>query len=104
VVPGDLSLLRTLEALAVGVQGKRCLWRALQDLRSLPSTVGGMTFVALEAKAVRQWEAIEDALLTSRTFSAVYLRQTMVAGIEAGPCTACRDPDIERDYHGHDKD
>ena len=32
--PGDLSLLRTLEALAIGVQGKRCLWRALQNLRT----------------------------------------------------------------------
>ena len=26
--PGELSLFRTLEALAIGVQGKRCLWRA----------------------------------------------------------------------------
>jgi hypothetical protein len=70
--PGDLSLFRTLEALAVGVQGKRCLWRALQDLRTVPSTVGGMTFVELEAKAVRQWEAIEERRrgLVSRTFSA----------------------------------
>ena len=30
--PGDLSLLRTLEALSIGVQGKRCMWRALQNL------------------------------------------------------------------------
>lgn len=70
--PGDLSLLRTLEALAVGVQGKRCLWRALQNLRSGPSTIDGMTFVEFEAKAVRQWEAIEERrrALVSRTFSA----------------------------------
>ena len=58
--PGDLSLLRTLEGLAIGVQGKRCLWRALQNVRAVPSTVLGMSFVELEAKAVRQWEAIED--------------------------------------------
>src|SRR6185503_10150340 len=57
--PRDLSLLRTLEALAIGVQGKRCLWRTLQNLRTVPSTVLGMSFVELEAKAVRQWEAIE---------------------------------------------
>ena len=69
--PGDLSLLRTLEALAIGVQGKRCLWRALQSLRTLPSTVHGMNFVELEAKAVRQWEEIEERrrALVERTFS-----------------------------------
>jgi hypothetical protein len=70
--PGDLSLLRTLEALAIGVQGKRCMWRALQSLRTGPPTVGGMDFVELEAKAVRQWEAIEGRrrALVARTFSA----------------------------------
>jgi hypothetical protein len=70
--PGDLSLLRTLEALSIGVQGKRCLWRALQNLRALPSPVNGMTFVELEAKAVRQWEAIEERrrALVERTFAA----------------------------------
>jgi hypothetical protein len=70
--PGDLSLLRTLEALSTGVQGKRCMWRALQNLRPTPSTVHGMDFVELEAKAVRQWEAIEERrrALVPRTFSA----------------------------------
>jgi len=66
--PGELSLLRTLEALAIGVQGKRCMWRALQNLRT---SVGGMDFVELEAKAIRQWEAIEEhrRSLVARTFS-----------------------------------
>jgi hypothetical protein len=70
--PGDLSLLRTLEALAIAVQGKRCMWRALQNLRTVPSTVQGMNFVELEAKAVHQWEAIEERrrALAERTFSA----------------------------------
>jgi hypothetical protein len=74
--PGDLSLLRTLEALAIGVQGKRCMWRALQNLRTIPSTVDGMNFVELEAKAVRQWEAIEARRrgLVARTFSAAASR------------------------------
>jgi HAD superfamily hydrolase (TIGR01509 family) len=57
--PGDLSLFRTLEALAIGVQGKRCLWRAAQALVALPHPPGRRTFVELEADAVRQWEAIE---------------------------------------------
>ena len=67
--PGDMSLLRTLEALAIGVQGKRCLWRALQNVRPL-SAAHGMNFVELEAKAVRQWEAIEERrrALVAQTF------------------------------------
>lgn len=70
--PGDLALLRTLEALAIGVQGKRCMWRALQNSPTLPRTVHGINFVELEAKAVRQWEAIEARrlALVPRTFSA----------------------------------
>lgn len=67
--PGDLSLLRTLEALAIGVQGKRCLWRALQNLHTIP-LVHDANFVDLEAKAIRQWEAIEERrrALVARTF------------------------------------
>jgi hypothetical protein len=74
--PGDLSLLRTIEALSIGVQGKRCVWRALQNLRPVPSTVHGMNFVELEAKAVRQWEAIEERrrALVVQTFSVAALR------------------------------
>jgi hypothetical protein len=74
--PGDLSLLRTLEALSIGVQGKRCMWRALQNLRPVPSPVRGMGFVELEAKAVRQWEAIEERRrdLVAQTFSATEAR------------------------------
>jgi len=70
--PGDLSLLRTLEALAVGVQGKRCLWRTLQSLATMPSPAESMNFVDLEDMAVRQWEAIEECRrgLVAQTFSA----------------------------------
>jgi hypothetical protein len=70
--PGDLSLLRTLEALSIGVQGKRCMWRALQNLRPMPSPVFDRDFVELEAKAVRQWDAIEERrrALVPRTLSA----------------------------------
>ena len=73
--PGDLSLLRTLEALSIGVQGKRCLWRALQNLSEVP-TFEGMNFVELEAKAVQQWEAIEERrrALVVQTFSVPTLR------------------------------
>jgi hypothetical protein len=68
--PGDLSLFRTLEALAIGVQGKRCLWRAAQVPVAFPHPPGRRSFVELEAHAVQQWEAIERhrRSLVSRTF------------------------------------
>ena len=56
---GDLALFRTLEALSIGVQGKRCMWRALQSLRPAPHPRGTRSLADLEAAAVRQWEVIE---------------------------------------------
>jgi hypothetical protein len=56
---GDLSRLRTLEALAIGIQGKRCLWRALQELGTAVSA-GSESFAELEARALRQWESVEQ--------------------------------------------
>ena len=55
---GSLALFRTLESLLIGVQGKRCLWRALQGL-DRPFTESG-TFAALEGQALDQWQRIED--------------------------------------------
>jgi hypothetical protein len=80
--PGDLSLLRTLEALAIGVQGKRCMWRALQNLRPVPPVLHGMDFLELEAKAVRQWEVIEERrrVLAGRTFAAMDPRGVTARG------------------------
>ena len=67
---GHLSLLRTLEALAIGIQGKRCMWRALQTVDTARSTAQ-INAVALEAKAVRQWEAVEGRrqVLAAMTFA-----------------------------------
>ena len=69
--PGDLSLFRTLEGLALGVQGKRCLWRALDALDSPLTIPGRGSFRDLEAQAVRQWESIEQRRLSlvTQTFS-----------------------------------
>ena len=66
---GQLSLLRTLEALAIGIQGKRCMWRALQTLDTARSTTQ-INPVELEAKALRQWEAVEGRrrVLAAMTF------------------------------------
>jgi hypothetical protein len=67
--PGQLSLLRTLEALAIGIQGKRCMWRALQTLDTARSTAQ-FNSMELEAKALRQWDAVEGRrrVLAAMTF------------------------------------
>ena len=55
---GDLALFRTLESLAIGVQGKRCMWRAAQEIRP-PLRSPGRGFADLESRALDQWEAID---------------------------------------------
>jgi hypothetical protein len=60
---GEFSLFRTLEGLAIGVQGKRCMWRAFQSLDCF-SAASPQRFAELEAVAVRQWEAIEERRLS----------------------------------------
>jgi hypothetical protein len=61
---GDLSLFRTLEGLAIGVQGKRCMWRALQSLDQQFAAAGPQRFAELEVLALHQWEAIEERRLS----------------------------------------
>jgi hypothetical protein len=70
---GELSLFRTMEALAIGVQGKRCLWRALEPLQPGLPLPAGKSLSELESSAVRQWEAIEERRQT-------LVRQTFAAG------------------------
>ena len=57
---GELSLFRTLESLAIGVQAKRCMWRALESLLGDQPIPSARSLGGLEAMAVRQWEAIEE--------------------------------------------
>jgi hypothetical protein len=68
---GELSLFRTLEALAIGVQGKRCMWRARQSVHPSLPVAGGISLSQLESDASRQWEAIEERrrLLVPSTFA-----------------------------------
>jgi hypothetical protein len=70
---GDLSLFRTLESLAIGVQGKRCLWRALQAIDNHLVSPGPRSFAELESMAVHQWVAIEERrrALALETFAVV---------------------------------
>jgi hypothetical protein len=57
---GDLAFLRTLEGLAIGVQGKRLLWRAMQEVEPPFTQVSRGRLRELETLAVRQWEAIDE--------------------------------------------
>jgi hypothetical protein len=70
--PGQLSLLLTLEAIAIGIQGKRCLWRALQTLSTTPAG-DPINPWKLEARAIRQWEAVEERrrVLAAVTFPTI---------------------------------
>ena len=69
---GDLALFRTLETLAIGVQGKRLLWRALHESRIDPISV--KSFHDLEALALDQWTRIESMRLglVSRTLDPTF--------------------------------
>lgn len=69
---GDLFLFRAIEALSIGVQGKRCLWRSLQALEPELRAPGRLRFADLEARAIEQWDAIERfrQSLAFETFSA----------------------------------
>ena len=68
---GDLSLFLTLEGLQIGVQGKRCLWRALQALPSPALISHRERFADLEADAVRQWDELDGCRcrLVPQTFA-----------------------------------
>ena len=72
---GDRSLFRTLESLAIGVQAKRCMWRALESLLGDEPIPSARSLGGLEAMAVRQWEAIEERrrALVGETFPALRL-------------------------------
>ena len=77
---GDPSLFWTLEGLAIGVQGKRCMWRALDALLGDQPIPSARSLGGLEAMAVRQWEAIEERrrALVSETFPTLRLSATAV--------------------------
>ena len=72
---GELSLFRTLESLAIGVQRKRCMWRALESLLGDQPIPSARSLGGLEAMAVRQWDAIEERrrALVGETFPALRL-------------------------------
>jgi len=57
---GELALFRALEGLSAGIQGKRCLWRTGQTLEPAVRAPGRHSFAELEARAIRQWDAVDE--------------------------------------------
>jgi hypothetical protein len=54
-----LRLLQTLESLALGITGKRLLWRALQTIRQLTPALQQTDFEHLEQRAIEQSDRVE---------------------------------------------
>jgi hypothetical protein len=57
------ELLQAVEAIALGITGKKLLWRSLGAIGSSFSALQGMDFVALEKRAQGQFERVEDLRL-----------------------------------------
>jgi hypothetical protein len=62
--PGELSLFRTFESLAIGVQGKRLLWRAARERLPLDAHDARARFHHLERTAIEQWERLDACRLS----------------------------------------
>jgi hypothetical protein len=66
-----LPLLQALETLAIGITGKRLLWRALGQVREAHPVLKPIDFAALEKRAHEQFDRVETARLkiAEATFS-----------------------------------
>ncbi|PYL65251.1 MAG: hypothetical protein DMF25_04265 [Verrucomicrobia bacterium] len=59
----DLGLLQALEGLALGITGKKLLWRALGTVERDLSPLQGVDLARLEQRAVDQFERVEKERL-----------------------------------------
>ena len=65
---GEMGLLLALEALVLGITGKRSLWRALQAASRTMPQLARLDYAGLEKKAIEQCERVEAKRLeTART-------------------------------------
>jgi hypothetical protein len=60
---GDFEMLEALETLALGIQGKAALWRALAAARL--SQARQLDLTDLEQRALKQFQQVEDMRLQS---------------------------------------
>ena len=58
-----LGLLQALEALALGITGKKLLWRALGTVEAELSPLQGVDLSRLEQRAAEQFERVEKERL-----------------------------------------
>jgi hypothetical protein len=59
----NFEMFESLELLAVGIQGKRCLWKALQVASRLDSRLREYDFEALDSRAQQQYDKVESERL-----------------------------------------
>jgi hypothetical protein len=65
---GEIGLLLALEALVLGITGKRSLWRALQSASRTVPELARLDYAGLEKRAIEQCERVEAKRLeTART-------------------------------------
>ena len=60
---GALRLFETIEIVALGIEGKRSLWRTLDSLRADLSEIADVDFEGLIARATQQRDALEPGRL-----------------------------------------
>jgi len=62
---GALNQLEVLEALSLGIEGKRLLWRALGAAAEVSLRLGGTNYEALERRAEEQRDRVEELRLAA---------------------------------------
>jgi len=60
---GDFGTFEALEFLALGIQGKLSLWRALQVVAKTDARLSGLDYVVLIARAEDQYKRVEERRL-----------------------------------------
>jgi hypothetical protein len=60
---GEMGLFLALEALALGIHGKRSLWRALATASETAPRLRGLDYAMLEKRAVEQHDRVESKRL-----------------------------------------
>ena len=61
------GVFQALETLAIGITGKRLLWRALREVRNTHPALQKIDFGALEKRALEQFDRVETARLNIAT-------------------------------------
>ncbi|MEY2526670.1 MAG: hypothetical protein QOE73_1441 [Verrucomicrobiota bacterium] len=61
--PGGLGLLQAFEGLALGITGKKLLWRALSTIEANAPQLQGIDLPRLEQRAQEQFERVEKERL-----------------------------------------